>query len=151
MIQETQRFEIFEEMVRISRKLRAVFDARLRANGLTLARSRTLQCMARSETINQKKLADELDIETSTLVRLIDGLEAQGLIVRREVEGDRRAKQPVLTRKGAALVEIVDRLAVLIGRDVLSGIGEGELKSASAAMRRIADNIEGIALGRRPA
>jgi MarR family transcriptional regulator for hemolysin len=107
--------------------------------------------LARSETINQKKLADELDIETSTLVRLIDGLEAQGLIVRREVEGDRRAKQPVLTRKGAALVEIVDRLAVLIGRDVLSGIGEGELKSASAAMRRIADNIEGIALGRRPA
>lgn len=146
MTMKAQRFEILEGMAKVSRKIRTLFDARVREKGLTLARARTLLRIARGEATNQKELAEELEIETATLVRLIDGLEAQGLIERREVEGDRRAKQVVMTPAGATLAEIVDRMAVQIGRDVLAGIGERELEAALAITHKMARNLEAEAL-----
>ncbi|HWK64361.1 MAG TPA: MarR family transcriptional regulator [Rhizobiaceae bacterium] len=141
-----QRFEILEDIAKISRKIRTIFDARVREKGLTLARARTLLKIARCEAANQKELAEELEIETATLVRLIDGLEAQGLIERREVEGDRRAKQVVLTSSGEMLAELVDRMAAQIGKEVLKGIDEQELAGALRISRRMAGNLEAISL-----
>jgi MarR family transcriptional regulator for hemolysin len=133
-------------MAKVSRKIRTLFDARVREKGLTLARARTLLRIARGEAANQKELAEELEIETATLVRLIDGLEVQGLIARREVEGDRRAKHVVLTRAGEALAEVVDRMVTEIGHDVLRGMDERELTAALTSVRKMAGNLEAISL-----
>ncbi|WP_421916768.1 MarR family winged helix-turn-helix transcriptional regulator [Mesorhizobium sp.] len=141
----TQRFEILEETARVSRKLRTLFDARVRERGLTLARARTLVRVSRCEAANQKELADELEIETATLVRIIDGLEAQGLIERHEVEGDRRAKQVVLTSEGEALADVVDLMAMQVGKEVLAGIPRHELRSAHGILRKMAVNIDSAA------
>ena len=46
-----------------------LFDARVHEQGLTLARARTLLAIAKGDTANQKELAEELEIETATLVR----------------------------------------------------------------------------------
>lgn len=140
------RFEILEQFAKVSRKIRTQFDARVREKGLTLARARTLLNLARGEAANQKALAEELEIETATLVRLIDGLEAQGLIERREVEGDRRAKQVVLTPEGAELAGIVEGMVGDIERDVLSGIADGEIAAALGVARRMGDNLDAIAV-----
>jgi len=141
------RSEIIEAMTTVSRKIRTLFDARVRENGLTLARARTLLRIARGGAANQKELAEELEIETATLVRLIDGLEVQGLIERRNVEGDRRAKHAVLTREGTALANVVDGMVQQIRREVLSGIGDADLKVVHAVMKRMTDNLEAAASG----
>ena len=141
-----QHIEILEDLAKVSRKIRTLFDARVRENGLTLARARTLLKIAKGEAGNQKQLAEELEIETATLVRLIDGLEAQGLIERREVEGDRRAKQVVLTPEGARLAGIVDRMVIQIGRDVLGGIEQSDLQVAHMVLRRMAESLETASL-----
>lgn len=146
MPQKTQRFEVLEEMAKASRKIRTLFDARVRERGLTLARARTLLRIARCEAANQKELANELEIETATLVRLIDGLEVQGLIERHGVEGDRRAKQVVLTSDGRELAEIVDTIAVQIGHEVLAGIGTLELQATLEILHKIVSNIDAAAL-----
>ncbi len=140
------RFEILEEMNKVSRKIRTVFDARVREKGLTLARARTLLKVARGEASNQKELADELEIETATLVRLIDGLETQGLIARHEVEGDRRAKHVQLTPAGDDRAGVVDRMAARIGHDALEGISEEDLRSALAIIRTMAANLDAATL-----
>lgn len=137
-----QRFDVLDDMANVSRKIRTLFDARVREKGLTLARARTLLRVQRGEAANQKELAVELEIETATLVRLIDGLEAQGLIERHEVEGDRRAKQVVLTEAGEALAGVIDRMAGEVGREVLSDIPSQELRSTQGMLRRMARNIE---------
>lgn len=146
MKKPAQHVEILEDLAKVSRKIRTLFDARVREKGLTLARARTLLKIAKGEAGKQKQLAEELEIETATLVRLIDGLEAQGLIERREVEGDRRAKQVVLTRQGVELAEIVDRMVDEIGRDVLGGIPQKDLSVAHMVMRRMAESLETAAL-----
>ena len=86
-----------EELWKVSRKMRTAFDARVRAEGLTLARARALIFLGKKDCMTQTELADALEIEGPTLVPLLDGLEKQGLIERRPVDGDRRAKQIALT------------------------------------------------------
>ncbi|MCP5848300.1 MarR family transcriptional regulator, partial [Klebsiella pneumoniae] len=93
------------------RKIRTLFDARVKQRGLTFARARTMMLLDRMEILSQKDLAEELEIETPTMVRLLDGLEKQGFIERRSVDGDRRAKQIVMTPLGAELASEVSQLA----------------------------------------
>jgi MarR family transcriptional regulator for hemolysin len=146
MVRKTQQFEILEEMAKVSRKIRTLFDARVRENGLTLARARTLLSIARCEAANQKELADELEIETATLVRIIDGLEVQRLIRRTGVEGDRRAKHVVLTAEGSMLAEVVDQMVLEIGHEVLAGIAKPELQAMLEILRKMIVNTEAAAL-----
>ncbi len=68
-------FIFVDELGRASRKLRTHFDSRVKELGLTQARARTLLLLDRLAVLNQKELAEELDIETPTMVRLLDGLE----------------------------------------------------------------------------
>ncbi len=71
------RAEFLEELSVTSRKLRTLFDAQVRARGLTLARARTLIHLSRKDGMTQTELAEILEVEGPTLVRLLDGLEAQ--------------------------------------------------------------------------
>ena len=66
------------ELASVNRKLRALVDERARGMGLTLARARLLMELAREDGPIQSDLADLLDIEQPTLVRLLDGLERNG-------------------------------------------------------------------------
>ncbi|MET0745671.1 MAG: MarR family transcriptional regulator [Microvirga sp.] len=135
------RTEFLEELAVASRKMRTLFDARVRAKGLTLARARTLMNLARKDGMTQSELAEILEIEGPTLVRLLDGLEAQGLTRRQPVEGDRRAKQIALTDAGRERATEVTRLAETLREDVLVGIPEADLLSATRIVRAITERI----------
>jgi MarR family transcriptional regulator for hemolysin len=140
------RAEILEAMTIVSRKMRTLFNARVREHGLTLARARTLLRIAHGGAANQKELAEDLEIETATLVRLIDGLEAQGLIERCNVEGDRRAKHAVLTREGMAQAKVVDDMVQQIRREVLSDIDDADLEVFHGLLKHMAGNLEAAAM-----
>jgi len=135
------RTEFLEELAIASRKLRTLFDAHVRAKGLTLARARTLMHLARKDGMTQSELAEILEVEGPTLVRLLDGLEAQGLTERRPVEGDRRAKQIALTEAGRALAAEVTRLADNLREEVLAGIPEADLLGAIGILRTMTGKI----------
>ena len=96
---ETQRLLMYE-MAAFSRKLRAHFDSVVREKGLTLPRARVLFALADREGATQSELAGLLDIETPTLVRLLDSMAETGLIERRAAEGDRRVRRIFMTGEG---------------------------------------------------
>ncbi|PSJ62426.1 MarR family winged helix-turn-helix transcriptional regulator [Pseudaminobacter soli (ex Li et al. 2025)] len=134
---------LLDELSKVSRKMRTLFDARVRERGLTLARARTLMRISDGQAVNQKELAEELEIENATLVRLIDGLETQGLIERRAVDTDRRAKQVAMTTAGEAAADLVMEMARGLRRDLLAGIDDADLDVTLDVLRRMAQNIEG--------
>ena len=141
----SSRAELLEEVAVTSRKLRTLFDARVRAKGLTLARARTLIHLVRKDGMTQRELAEILEIEGPTLVRLLDGLETQGLIERQPVEGDRRAKQIALTREGRRFSEEVKKIADDLREEVLGDIAEAELRAATTTLRAVAQKISAAA------
>lgn len=135
------RERILDDLSRVQRKMRALFDARVKERGLTLPRARALLILGRGAQLNQRELADELDIETPTLVRLLDGMEKQGFIERQAVEGDRRAKQIAMTAYGAKVAEEVLDLARSLRADVLKGVSAGDMATTVKVFSAMAENI----------
>ena len=135
------RAEMIDAMAKVNRKLRTVFDARVKERGLTLARARTLLALMEQEGLYQKELAEALEIENATMVRLLDGLERQSFIERQTVQGDRRAKRVVMTAEGKILAEQVVKLAGDVREDLLEGVSDEELSTALSVLRKMSDSM----------
>ncbi|MBC8716602.1 MULTISPECIES: MarR family winged helix-turn-helix transcriptional regulator [Brucella/Ochrobactrum group] len=133
--------ELIDAMAKVNRRLRTVFDARVKQRGLTLARARTLLTLIEQEGLYQKELAEVLEIENATMVRLIDGLERQAFVERQAVAGDRRAKRIVMTKEGKELAQQVVDLAVEVRADLLEGISDDELNTALKVMHKMSDSM----------
>ncbi|AZO78592.1 MULTISPECIES: MarR family transcriptional regulator [unclassified Bosea (in: a-proteobacteria)] len=129
------------ELASANRKLRALVDERARDMGLTLSRARLLMQLAKADGPIQSDLAGLLDIEQPTLVRLLDGLERNGMIERRAAPGDRRARRVFLTPVARAQAEDILAFLAELRADVLEGIDPGELEVALRVLTRMSENI----------
>jgi MarR family transcriptional regulator for hemolysin len=110
-------------MTRTARHWRRELDTVLAHYGLTEARTRPLIYIDRlGDGIRQKDLALELDIEGSSLVRLLDTLESADLIRRRVGKDDRRERHLYLRPAGRELVERVRDLTNKLHRFVLDNL-----------------------------
>ncbi len=146
MLDSAVNRELFDALASVNRKLRSLFDARVKERGLTLSRARALFALSRRDGLNQRELADELGIETPTIVRLLDGMEKQGFIERRVEASDRRAKQIHMTRRGRDIADEIDKLACEIRREVLGGVDDKDKATALQVVSLMAGNI--LAIGR---
>ena len=129
------------------RQWRRAVDLRLQPFGLTEATWLPLLHLARAPTaMRQKDLAASLSLDSSSVVRLLDSLQAAGLIERREEAGDRRAKAIALTPLGRSTVERVEVVSQQIRQSALAGLTDDEIAAATETLQRIcrsmADAIE---------
>lgn len=127
----------------LTRKMRTAFDTLMKQKGLTLARARILMRLQRAgagET--QKALADELDIEGATLVRLLDGLQQTDCIARMPVDGDRRANAVVLTEQGRKRALDVEHSFAEFRSVILKDIPEQDLAVARRVILQMQSNVE---------
>ncbi|WP_112607325.1 MULTISPECIES: MarR family transcriptional regulator [unclassified Rhizobium] len=138
------RQELFDDLSSFNRKLRAAFDALVREHGMTLSRARVFRKLSRRDGINQRELADELELETPTLVRILDAMEAQNFIERRAAVSDRRAKQIFITESGKVVAAEVEALATGVRADILEGISDEDVGMALKVIRAMTANLQNI-------
>ncbi|NTJ63871.1 MarR family transcriptional regulator [Agrobacterium rhizogenes] len=138
------RQELFDDLSAFNRKLRAAFDALVREHGMTLSRARVFRKLSRRDGINQRELADELELETPTLVRILDAMEAQNFIERRAAISDRRAKQIFMTESGKVVAAEVEALATGVRADILEGISDEDVGMALKVIRAMTANLQNI-------
>jgi MarR family transcriptional regulator for hemolysin len=136
------RVGFLTELSVAGRKMRTLFDALVRQKGLNLSRARLLLQLAKGEAVTQTELAARLELEHPTIVRLLDGLEKQGLILRSVVDGDRRAKQVSLTPVAREEVAALDATVGAMRGALLHDISEEELAVASRVLAKLVRNIE---------
>jgi MarR family transcriptional regulator for hemolysin len=74
----------------VARLLKRRFEQNARGFGLTRSQWQVLTYLAQNEGINQSGLAELLDVEPITLCRIVDKLQAFGLIQRHPHPSDRR-------------------------------------------------------------
>ena len=124
-----------------TRQWRRGVDHGLQPFGLTEATWLPLIRVARSpRPMRQRELAVSLSIDSSAVVRLLDVLEAEGLVERREEE-DRRAKVIVLTAAGRAVVDRIEASARRVQEDVLAGLPEADIEAAVRVLRHICSAV----------
>jgi DNA-binding MarR family transcriptional regulator len=82
--------------------------------------------LARHEGIHQGALADILEVEPITLVRILDRLQAAGLIDRRHHPTDRRVRLLYLTDQARPLLGDMRALGAETREEALVGISEAD-------------------------
>lgn len=128
----------------VSRLVRKRFDMRANALGLTRAQWRVLARLRRREGINQRDLAEILEIETITLTRHIDRLEAKGWVERRRDPSDRRAWNLYLNPEVQPILDRMRKLSEITRAEALRGIPEAESERLINTLLKIKDNLLGL-------
>jgi len=123
---------------RAARQWRRAADLRLQPYALTEATWLPLIRIARAPTPpRQKDLAESMSLDGSSVVRLLDNLEAAGLVQRREGEHDRRAKIIVLTPRGREIADQVEAISRRIRRDALAGLPAKDIETATRVLEHV--------------
>jgi MarR family transcriptional regulator, transcriptional regulator for hemolysin len=129
-------------VARTARQWRRAVDRRLQPFNLTEASWLPLVYLARAPVpMRQKDLAGVLTLDSSSVVRLLDALEASGLVERREEDGDRRARIIVPTRRGLSIVEQVEAVSREVRSATLSGLSDDELEVATRVLEQVCINL----------
>ena len=106
-VQDFQRDLLFL-MIDTARLLRVEIDKRARAHGMTRAQWGILIWLERRPGISQKELAEFLEVEPITAARLLDRLEARGMVERRADKQDRRVWRLHLLPPAHAVLREID-------------------------------------------
>jgi DNA-binding MarR family transcriptional regulator len=137
-----------------ARLMRRRFIQRAREDGLPLNRSEAdlLRHVAFEQGIRQVTLAARLDIEPVTTVRLIDRLEAEGLLERRPDPTDRRVWTVWLTEEAGEVLERIQRIVLSVRQEALAGLSADKREAMTEALIAVRENLaaatEGAAVER---
>ncbi|KJC51156.1 MarR family transcriptional regulator [Bradyrhizobium sp. LTSPM299] len=146
MSQDLKR-QFIAQLVESSRLLRNYIDHRAKARGTTRAQWIVLFRLREQEGLSQVDLADVLELQPISLVRLLDRLVEHGLLERRPDPRDRRANRLFLTRSGRQLVDDLDSLRDAIASDVLGDVPAEHVESGLATLREVKDRIKTLGEG----
>jgi DNA-binding MarR family transcriptional regulator len=140
------RREILFELADVARALRTFVDQCARAHGMTRAQWSVLARLERQEGMTQAEMAESLEIQPISLLRLIDRLDEHRLVERRPHETDRRANRLYLTAKGRSTLDRLIPLGREISGDVLASFSDREATELLQTLLRIKANIRRAAV-----
>ncbi len=92
--------------------------------GLTQAEFRCLRLFNADESLNNKQIAERMNLSPSRLTRIIDGLVKKEYISREIDLSDRRNMKVTLSKKGVLLVQLLNKAYVDIHKEILQDIDE---------------------------
>src|SRR6218665_2656750 len=89
------------------------------------------------ENVRQNALADAIGIEGASLVRLIDELQASGLVTREPDPNDRRANSISLTPRGREVVAEVNEDIQSLRLDIFKDVTEPDVRTTMRVLEAL--------------
>lgn len=93
------------------------------------------------EGLTQAEIAERTIKDKPTITRMVDVLEKKGLVIRRNVENDRRVYKIYLTEKGKILEQKLVPIVEEHIEKALTGIASDEVERAKKLLRKICSNF----------
>jgi MarR family transcriptional regulator for hemolysin len=122
--------------------LRRAYDRELAALGLSITQMHPLTLLHEHGPMRQGELAQRLEVEGPTLVRLLDQMEAAGLVARHPDPDDQRAKVIHPTDVGTAMTERALPVVAAMRVALLADVPDDELATCVNVLRRLAAALE---------
>lgn len=111
--------------------------------GLAPGQPKVLRYLAEHEGCMQKDVAEHCDIEPATTSRVLDTLEKNGFIIRRTMEGNRRAGSILITEKGREAAMQWEEHCHEVEASMLTGFTEEEILLFTDFLSRAYKNMSG--------
>jgi MarR family transcriptional regulator for hemolysin len=125
----------------VARQMRTVTDQKAREHDSTRAQCIILARLERQPGLSQNELAAIAEVAPITVARLVDRLEAQGLVERCTDPNDRRIWRLRLRPAAAALLRDTKRYRAEVRALMIKGIDAATLKTMVSGLRRMKENL----------
>jgi MarR family transcriptional regulator for hemolysin len=125
----------------VARHIRTYGDQMAQAHGITRAQLIILARLERQPEVSQNELAAIAEVAPMTIARLIDRLEALGLVKRCTDPKDRRIWRLRLTSEAAPLLREIKRLRAKLHSVATKGIEPAVLKTMDLGLRQMKKNV----------
>ena len=125
----------------VARLLKKRLEQHSRESGLTRSQWQILAYLAKNEGINQKGLAELLDIEPITLGRIVDKLETLRLIKRNPHPTDRRRWLLHLMPAARSRLEQAGEYGDVTRSEALAGVSEQDRQHLLKTLQALKENL----------
>ncbi len=125
-------------MARLGDRARRRFRRALEPEGLHPRLFGVMTVVAASPGISQQQLHERTAIDPSSMVAVIDELEAMGLAERRTRPEDRRSRSIYLTEEGERRLRRVQAVAAGLQRELFGALSEEERRTLHELLRKLA-------------
>jgi DNA-binding MarR family transcriptional regulator len=115
-------------------------ETEMRPHGLTSVQWAPLMIISRGGGPTAASLARDLNTDTGAMTRMLDRLEAKGLLTRRRSASDRRVVELELTPQGRDLTARIPHHLARTYNDLLRGFTVEEFATLKEMLRRIVAN-----------
>ncbi|HET6349731.1 MAG TPA: MarR family transcriptional regulator [Candidatus Krumholzibacteria bacterium] len=125
-------------------RVRAAIDAVVATRGITLQQYNVLRILRGAEPDGLPTLAigERMIERTPGITRMIDRLEAKGLVARERRSGDRRCVHVKISRTGLELLAGLDRKIDAADRGAFATLSDAELSRLTELLERVRDAHE---------
>lgn len=123
----------------VSTLMRAAETA-MRPHGLTSVQWAPLMIISRGGNPTAASLARDLNTDTGAMTRMLDRLEAKGLLLRTRSSSDRRVVELTLTEQGRELTTLIPHHLAAVYNNHLAGFTSEEFVQLKQFLRRIIAN-----------
>lgn len=120
----------------------AVFEDECRSVGLTPAQFGVLTVLRASPGLDQSSLARALGFDKVTMLRVLRGLEARGLVARSPAPANRRNLSIVLSPAGEALLEEAEKLAEQAYQRLMAPLNPEQQAQLVELLQLLTDGLE---------
>jgi MarR family transcriptional regulator, transcriptional regulator for hemolysin len=125
----------------VARHMRTYGDQLAQAHGMTRAQLIILARLEIQPELSQNELAALAEVAPMTIARLIDRLEALGLVKRCPDPHDRRIWRLRLTPVAAPLLREIKRFRAKLHSTLTKGIDPAVLKTMTRGLRQMKENV----------
>ncbi|AJY74616.1 MarR family winged helix-turn-helix transcriptional regulator [Paenibacillus beijingensis] len=126
------------------RKLSHLLLQRLKDYDITPEQWSVLYRIQEMDGCIQKEIAERSGKDKPTTTRILDALEAKGLVRRKIGENDRRSFRITITDKGKELIRQTEPIEKKAVQDAAAGLSDGEIETLLRLLRHIGDNVDGL-------
>jgi DNA-binding MarR family transcriptional regulator len=125
----------------LAHALRTRADRAARADGMTRAQWIILARLARQPGMSQNELASICEVEPITIGRLVDRLEARGLVARCPDPSDRRVRRLKLLPAAQDFVNEITAYRAELNAELSEGLSDHERENLIDTLLRIKNNM----------
>ena len=125
----------------VARTMRTRADQRARTRGMTRAQWVILARLERQPGITQNEMAAIVEVEPITIARLVDRLEARGLVERRADPKDRRVWRLQLTPAAAPVLREINKYRAEINEIITAGMSDATRRTLKDGLLQMKINL----------
>ncbi|MGB2960712.1 MAG: MarR family transcriptional regulator [Bacteroidota bacterium] len=110
--------------------------------GLTVSEFKLLRALKRDKAVPAGELAKRVELSSSRLTRILDGMVKKGIVTRVAAEDDRRVIEVSLTEGGQRIQQTLNEKYVQTHQDILGLLPPGGGESVIVALEKLGEAMQ---------